>query len=851
MLSRRHTNLLIWLTCAAIALLLGVSSLLTPRAGLADTVPDGFTSTVFATGLSSPTTMAFAPDGRLFVCEQGGRLRVVKNGTLLPQPFVQLTVDPSGERGLLGVTFDPLFPEEPYVYLYYTVPGNPPHNRVSRFTANGDVAVPGSEVVLLELNNLNATNHNGGALHFGPDGYLYVAVGENAVPANAQSLNNLLGKILRMGRDGSTPPDNPFLASTTGKNRLIWARGLRNPFTFAFQPGTGRMFINDVGNMTWEEVDLGAAGANYGWPTQEGPVGPNNPAFTRPIFWYSHNDPVLRGCSITGAAFYNPPVPRFPQQFVGRYFFADFCGSYIASFDPDNPGAGASIFATGVNTPVDVRVGPDGALYYLSRGFSGAEDKVFRIDYTAESPPLIAANPTDQTVTVGQPASFSVGATGTTPLSYQWQRNGINIPGAVAQEYTLPSPTLADNGAKFRVRVRNAFGEAFSEEATLTVVTNTPPVASIQTPAAGSFYSAGSTISFSGAGNDPEEGSLPASAFTWWIDFHHDQHFHPAMPETSGSKTGSYVVPTSGETSPNVWYRIHLRVTDSGGLTHEVFRDVMPRKSTVTLQTSPPGLELTLDGQPVSTPHQFTGVVGIVRSIGAAQSQSSGGNTLQFEGWSDGGARVHNITTPDASTTYTATYAPSGTPTNLAAQALSGVRVRLTWTDTASSETGFRIERRTGASDWSGVGQAGANTSTWEDVAVSPQTAYTYRVRAVVNGLQTLPSNEASVTTPRSGRLALAPPRLNFGRVRRGRARVLALILRNTGRGPLPVTVGEAGGAFTVLNGGSFTLPPGRQRSVRVRFAPTAAGPVSAKIAIQSDDPARRDVSYQLAGRGQ
>ena len=141
------------------------------------TLPTAFTETQVAGGLASPTAMQFAPDGRLFICEQGGRLRVVKDGALLPAPFLTVTVNSSGERGLLGVAFDPAFTTNHFVYVYYTVP-SPAHNRISRFTANGDVAVAGSEHVIFELDNLSAaTNHNGGALAFGPDGKLYSAVG--------------------------------------------------------------------------------------------------------------------------------------------------------------------------------------------------------------------------------------------------------------------------------------------------------------------------------------------------------------------------------------------------------------------------------------------------------------------------------------------------------------------------------------------------------------------------------------------------------------------------------------------------------------------------------------------------
>ena len=341
----------------------------------AATLPAGFTETLVAGGLSSPTAMAFAPDGRLFVCQQGGQLRVIKNNALLPTPFVSLTVDAAGERGLLGIAFDPNFATNQFVYLYYTATTPAVHNRVSRFTANGDVAVAGSEVVLLDLNNLSgATNHNGGAMHFGADGKLYIAVGENANPANAQTLANLLGKILRINTTPGDiiPSDNPFVNTATGNNRAIWALGLRNPFTFAFQRTTNRMFINDVGQSTWEEINDGLPGSNYGWSNCEGACSPPNPNFRDPIFQYANDAST---CAITGGTFYNPPKVQFPSSYLGKYFYSDFCGGWIRLFDPTN---NSSIgFATGISAPVDLQVGSDGSLYYLARGTG----QVFRIRF--------------------------------------------------------------------------------------------------------------------------------------------------------------------------------------------------------------------------------------------------------------------------------------------------------------------------------------------------------------------------------------------------------------------------------------------------------------------------------------
>ena len=613
------------------------------------TLPSGFAEATIATGMSSPTAMAFAPDGRLFVAEQTGALRVIKDGTLLSTPFVTLSVNSSGERGLLGIAFDPNFSSNNHVYLYYTTSSSPIHNRLSRFTANGDVAAGGSETVLLNLDNLSsATNHNGGAIHFGPDGKLYVAVGDNANGANAQALDTLLGKMLRINNDGTIPPDNPFYNMLSGNDRAIWAYGLRNPFTFAFQPGSSRMFINDVGQNAWEEINDGIAGSNYGWPGTEGET--SNPSYRSPVYAYGHGSSSTTGCAITGGAFYSPVVQQLPASYNGKYFFADYCTGWIRQYNPATDTATG--FATGISAPVDLQVGPDGALYYLYRG-SGA---VRRVYYTASQAPTISQHPASVTVTTGQPATFSCAAGGSTPITYQWQRNSSNISGATGTSYQIGSTATGDNGAQFRCVATNAFGSATSNAATLTVTSNTAPVASITSPTAGTTYAAGTTISYGGTGTDAQEGTLAASAFTWQVDFHHASHTHPFVPATAGSKTGSFAIPASGETATNVWYRIYLTVEDSGGLTHTAYRDIAPRTSQITVRTVRSGLQITVDGQPQMSPHTISSVHGMQRSIGTSSPQTVTGAPWTFQSWSDGGAMTHTITTPTSNTTYTATF---------------------------------------------------------------------------------------------------------------------------------------------------------------------------------------------------
>jgi glucose/arabinose dehydrogenase len=613
----------------------------------AQTYPTGFQQVLVANGISNPTVMAFAPDGRLFVAQQTGALRIIENGVLLSTPAITLSVNSSGERGLLGIAFDPNFTTNNFIYLYYTL-SSASNNRISRFTMSGNTIVAGSESVVLNLDPLSgATNHNGGTIMFGPDGKLYVGIGENANSTNSQNLDTYHGKILRINSDGSVPAGNPFVGGTAQRQR-VWEYGMRNPYTLSIQPGTGRIFVNDVGEVTWEEVnDCTTGGGNYGWPNAEGVS--NNPAYTNPIYTYMHGGGIGFGCAITGGTFFNPTSTNYPSQYIGRYFFLDYCNNWIDQLTLSGTTATRSNFASSIaGSPVGMATGPDGNLYFLSR----TNNAVYKITFTGSNAPIITTQPQSISVAAGNPASFTVTASGSQPLSYQWRKNTINIGGATNSTYTIPAVSQSDAG-NYSVIVSNSAGSATSNDAVLTVTpANQLPTATINTPGAGATYAGGDVINFSGTGTDPEDVNIPASGFEWYVIFHHDAHTHPGPTAPDGATSGSFSIPNSGETSANVFYRLYLVVTDSQGGRDTSFTDILPRTSTITLNTNPQGLQVTLDGQPFTAPLTVTSVEGMLRTIGAPSPQG----IYSFSNWSQGGSATQTFATPVNDVTYTANY---------------------------------------------------------------------------------------------------------------------------------------------------------------------------------------------------
>ncbi len=668
------------------------------------TVPTGFSQTLVASGFGSPSAFDVTQDGRVLVAVQTGDVRVIRHGVLLPTPFVHLTVDSNGERGLLGVVEDPNFASNHFVYVYHTVPAAgaaAPFNEISRFTAdpaNPDVALASSQVDILKLNDLSgATNHNGGAMHFGTDGMLYVGVGENANPANSQTLSNLLGKVLRIDVSKIQPGDpindaaklvpagNPFISSTNGLiNGAIYALGFRNPFSFAVQPGTGTIYINDVGQDTWEEIDLLTAGRNYGWNKSEGFANPNPPAglgpgaYQDPLLAYNHSGgPSGGGVAIVGGTFYNPPAGvanPFPASFVGKYFYEDVGKDFIRVFDPANPGSLAtpdtsSAFATATEgAPVDMAVAPDGGIYYLARVNGG---ELMEISFTNTSVPTITTQPASQTAAAGGDAAFNVSASGPGTLRYQWQRNDgpagafADIAGATFVGFTLRGAQSTDKAAQFRVLVSNDNGSVTSDPASLAVVADQAPVPEIKIVSGlrRGLFDAGRAIHFKLSATDAEDGREPASRFTYQVDYVTSLNatpggvVRPFVQATHGVESAKFTPARVGPyTLTDVLYRITFTVTDASGLSSTVLRELSPNVSRITLKTRPDSLTLNVDGQPTVAPTSFDSVVGFARLLDAPTSQQNIVANYVFASWSDHRPASHSIITHVANTTYTVRY---------------------------------------------------------------------------------------------------------------------------------------------------------------------------------------------------
>jgi glucose/arabinose dehydrogenase/regulation of enolase protein 1 (concanavalin A-like superfamily) len=483
-------------------------------------LPAGFTQTQLAHGLSKPIALAFAPNGDLYIAQQGGTVLIERGGQMLSTPLVTLpNVYSTGECGLLGLALDPNFATNGYIYLSYVVNitnssgVTQPFSRLSRFTVSGNSINTATEKVLSQGNQLQNQHHAGNDLKIGPDGKLWWSVGDN-VPSitNAQALTNIYGKILRFNLDGSVPADNPF-TNVPGAVKAIYAYGLRNPWRFTFLPD-GRAMTADTGSSYAEELNVIQPGGNYGWDEVEGDA--YSTGFVEPAYSYGH---VPVDSAVSAIAAYSGS--SFGPAYAHTVFFGDYNRQDIeaVTFDPSYSTATSdTVFDQAAGTIADLIEGPDGNLYFASI-FEGTVNEIS----TTGSTPSASPNPYQPpqpvsgapVASVSGPSSYNAGDTvafsgsatsptdGSLPASdFTWQadyyRNGVvkpfysrEVPGPVSGpssgstsfSFTVPADTsqVPDSFYRVTLTVTDSTGsrtvvtkDITPDTATLTTSSSTP-----------------------------------------------------------------------------------------------------------------------------------------------------------------------------------------------------------------------------------------------------------------------------------------------------------------------------------------------------------------------------------------
>ena len=808
--------------------------------------------TLFQSRVTSPTALRFASDGRVFVAEKSGIVRVfssaadTSNGTVFAD--LRTSVHNFWDRGLLGLELHPNFPQTPFVYVLYTYDAdrgqtapkfgiagatNDPDvpnsansgtatvsGRLSRLTASGNTAVANSERVLINDWETQFPSHSVGDLKFGPDGFLYATGGDGASfnfvdtgqtgnpfnePAGfrgalrSQSVLNINGDTKQSGTFIRIDPEtglgvagNPYFgqAGRDAEAQRSIAFGLRNPYRFAFRPGTNEAYIADVGWNAWEEINRvtsltpANSAQNFGWPAFEGSVRQpgyaatnnatltflyDNPSLTtQPFYAYRHDTAVVPGSgeptggsAITGIAFY-PDQGVYPTSMQGALFFADFARNRIwfMTKGPDgqiNPASRQTLFNG--NQPVDLQVGPDGLLYYTSI----YTNSIRRLNFTGTNRPPIA-NLTAAPTSGSAPLTVSFSAVGSSDpdpnqtLSYAWDLDGDgDFDDSIAP--TVNYVYSAAGNYFVRLRVTDSLGLS---DVVFTDISanNTAPVARIDSPNFGANWFVGQTINLTGSATDAEEGTIPGTRLRWSVNLIHGNEIDPtnfhshAITSFTGA-TGSFSAPDHEWPS---WIELRLTATDASGLTNTAVRRFDPRTASLNFTSSPSGLSVSVNGANFVTPFSRTVIAGSTNTIEGLSPQVLSGVSYAFDSWNIGGSRGQNYVAPTSgNASLLATYSvppPPLAPSGFRVVAIDPWFVDLAWNDNSTNETAFVVERRDNGGNWAVVNsQITRNSVTYRDFGVRPGNSYQYRVSAAGTGESSAPSATASAQTP-----SITPP---------------------------------------------------------------------------------------------
>ena len=678
---RRGTG---WLLALVVVLLVGTGFTTTFTQSVA-AAPGGFDGTKVVDefvvgGMAQGVAGDWLPDGRMVVLTKPGLIYLVNPAAGTKSLLYSLPdVDSRGESGALDVVADLSFASNRTLYVYYSALSDF-RLRIAKLVLNVALSAVTSNTTLwsnpgpLRTVFADPTNHIGGSLDIGPDGKFYLSIGD-ALASLSQDLTNVFGKVLRINLDGSVPVDNPVLAGKTIDE--IWAYGLRNPYRSQFERArtvanpqgvpAAPYWIGDVGGnvaeTAYEEINLGEAGRNYGWPLCEGPLGqPKSgvvcPAgVTGPTLAYPHTAGVA--CcfnkAVIGGQMYR--TGNFPL--AGYYIFGDYPSSTISWMQLDASGrvSNDSGLVKRLQTagqdeaPVWIDISPDGNIYFLDI-FTGNLRRLTYSGGTTDVPPVItAASATPSSGAAPLLVTFTGAASDANgdAISYLWSFGD----GATS---TLASPThtYAAAGTYQALLQVTAGGQSVNGNP-ISIVVGSPPVVVITSPANGSPFAAGQIITATATATDPGIGPLPATALTWTVEFRHDNHTHPLLSGIVGS-TVSFGVPVTGhDFSGTTGYRITATAINPAGLSTSASVDINPTKIVVQV-TANIATTAILSGITQALPFSIDTIPGFQHTVEVPASVCVGGITQNFVSWSDGGARVHTITA--AGSSLTATFSP-------------------------------------------------------------------------------------------------------------------------------------------------------------------------------------------------
>jgi glucose/arabinose dehydrogenase len=674
-----------------------------PSAG-AVTYPAGFEDTPIATGLTRPTEAAWAPDGRLFVAEKDGALKVVPAGASTATTVADYSarVNSASDRGLLGLAVDGQFAQNPYLYLLYTYDLNqvgtrdsesPMVSQLLRVRIDSANQISQETVILgtytsgvcpparndLDCIPADGTSHSIGTVRSASDGTLWVGNGDAAgyggvdlTALRTYDETSMAGKLMHIDRNGMGLTGHSFCPADNNLSHVctkLHAKGFRNPFRFTLRPGGG-ITLGDVGWNTREEIDLiGEGGKSYGWPCYEGTI--QTPGYrdldqcaaeyakppgthVGPDHDYAHGATA----SVIGGPTYT--AAEYPSGYRDSIFFGDYSGRFVRRLVPNGSGGyGAQGFATDWDG-IAVETAPDGNLAYVTVGnFGTASGSVRKIVYSAGNASPVAriqANPTSG------PAPLAVTFDGRTssdpdgdPLSYNWDFGDGSSSSA-----SNPAHTYAFGSYTARLTVSDGRGKSSSATATINAG-NAPPVVNAIPP---SSYRGGETFVIIGSASDAEDGQLPPSALDWNVRLVHGSHDHFVGAYADVAQVD---VNALTDHDADSHYEAELTATDSAGASATKTISVYPETTTLRLRSSPSGAPLSYAGKQLSTPQDLTAAVGFHTTLSVPETFAQGGKIFNFASWSDGGARVHDYTVPPAGGTLTAGF------TDAAGQAPGGL----------------------------------------------------------------------------------------------------------------------------------------------------------------------------------